>query len=150
MNSCLKLKILLFLFIIIIIILYSKKELFAMPGNKESYQQMETSTNISKLKKIDKSAFSMILDINSYSYNINHKVCEGPKGCKTYVSKGYGFKPEEIDKYKVKNIIKNGQVNNELMVPFLLEAFKECYKNIEEQNKTIKDMEEKLKEFKEI
>lgn len=118
-----------------------------MPGNKENYQQMETTTNLSKFKKIDKSAFSMILDINSYSYNINHKVCDGPKGCKTYTSKGFGFKPEEVEKYGIKNIVKNGQISNELMVPFLVEAFKECYKNIEEQNKTIKDMEKTIKEF---
>lgn len=122
---------------------FTNKELFN-PGHKQNTAQVETSTNLSNFEKIDKSAFAMILDINSYIYNKNVKVCNGPRGCKTYTTKEYGFNPEEIQDYEIKHLIKNGQVSNESIIPFLVEALKECHNNIKSQNDSLKDIKQKL------
>jgi hypothetical protein len=143
----LNLKIILILFLILITsISLSNKELFN-PGHKQNTAQIETSTNLSNFKKLDKSAFAMILDINSYMYNKNVKVCNGPRGCKNYTTKEYGFKPEEIKEYKINHLVKNGQVSNENMIPFLVEALKECHKNIKSQNDSLKEIKKKIDEI---
>lgn len=130
-----------------LIFIFSIKENFSKPKSKENFEQPEIETNLSDFKKLDQ-AFSLILDINGYKYNKKTTVCNGPKGCKTYNQTEYGFNPDEINKYNEDNLldglIQNGVVNNEKMIPFIVEAFKQCYKNIDEQNKTLKDIEDKL------
>lgn len=137
-----------FIFILFFLIfVLSVKENFSKPKSKENFEQPEVETNLSDFKKLDQ-AFSIILDINGYRYNNKTTVCNGPKGCKKYNEIGYGFNPEEIEKYNENNsldgLVKNGVVDNEKMIPFIVEAFKQCHKNIEEQNKTLKDIEDKL------
>ena len=147
MNLYLKIKILIFL-LLILLLYFTKNEYFiTMPGNKDSTQQIETEVNLSKFKKIDDVSFSMIMDINGYEYTKNNKICYGPKGCKNNYTKEFGFKPEEIERYKVKHLVKNNQIKNEDMVPFILESIKKLNANFEEQTKTLDNINQKLEEI---
>lgn len=137
--------IILTIFIILLIFLRnSYRENFQMPGHKDNLQQPEISTNLSNFKEIDKAAFSMILDLKAYKYDINTNVCYGPTKCDKYTTSTFGFNPEEVKKYEIKNLVRNNKVSNEDMVPFVVESIKQALKNLETQNKTIKEIEEKL------
>lgn len=142
------LKIIVIFFVILLFFLRKNfNENFQMPGHKDNLQQPEISTNLSDFKEIDKSAFSMILDLKAYKYKVNTTVCYGPQTCKKYSSNAFGFNPEEVEKYEIKNLVRNNKVSNEDMVPFLVEALKEALNNLETQNKSIEEIEEKLDEL---
>lgn len=144
MNLYLKIKIIIFL-LLILLLYFTKNEHFSnMPGNKDSTQQIETEVNLSKFKKIDDVAHSMIMDINGYYYTKNNRICYGPTGCKNNYTKEFGFKPEEIERYEINDLVKNNQIKNEDMVPFILEGIKKLNNNFKEQTKTLDDIKQKI------
>ena len=145
---------LIFLIILIILIIFYKcQENFYMPQSRDNNTQREIPSNISDFKKLDIDALSILTNLNPGIFIVNKKLCfpnpvvdlGAPKEiCKKFNGKTVGFNPEEVKKLNMPELLKDGLVPNDVMVPLLLESIKKVYKTVQQQEKKIDEMIKKI------
>jgi len=145
---------LIFLIILIILIIFYKcQENFYMPQSRDNNTQHEIPSNISDFKKLDIDALSILTNLNPGIFIVNKKLCfpnpvvdlGAPKEiCKKINGKTVGFNPEEVKKLNMPELLKDGLVPNDVMVPLLLESIKKVYKTVQQQEKKIDEMIKKI------
>ena len=129
------------------------KENFNMPQSRDNDVQREIKTNISNFKKLNVDSLSLLTNLSPGTFTIKKKICVpnqvvtigAPKEiCKNFKGVTVGFDPEEIKKYKMPELIRDGAVSNDIFVPLLVDAFKKVYKNIKDQEKKIAEIIKKI------